>query len=339
MGVMVMRQYLSGTMLCGGVSAAAMLLEHAETALFGRSWLEALVLAILLGTAVRTLWQPGLRYRAGINFCAKTLLEIAIVLLGAAVSVQALAAAGPGLLGGIAATVVLGVLGGIGIGRLLGLNRNMAILVACGNAICGNSAIAAVAPVIGAAGAEIAAAIAFTAVLGVVVVLGLPLLAVALHFSLAQAGIFAGLTVYAVPQVLAATAPLGALAVQVGTLVKLVRVMMLGPVVLTLSLLPRRGDGAGDAAAVRLHQVVPWFILGFLALAALRSVVEVPPALLAPSARVSGLLTVIAMAALGLGTDLRAVMRAGPRVTAAVILSLLLLGAVALALIRLLGVA
>jgi uncharacterized membrane protein YadS len=114
-----------------------------------------------------------------------------------------------------------------GIGRLLGLSKRMAILVACGNSICGNSAIAATAPVIGADGDDVAASIAFTAVLGVVVVLGLPLLIPALGLSVHQFGILSGLTVYAVPQVLARTAPAGAAAIQIGTLVKLVRVLML----------------------------------------------------------------------------------------------------------------
>jgi uncharacterized integral membrane protein (TIGR00698 family) len=217
----------------------------------------------------------------------------------------------------------------------------MALLVACGNAICGNSAIAAVAPVIGAEGEDVAAAIAFTAVLGVAVVLGLPLLAPLLHLTGLQYGALAGLTVYAVPQVLAATAPVGAVAVQTGTLVKLVRVLMLGPVVLILSLPSRRPHGeTGDrphSAKPPLYKLVPWFILGFLGLAALRSAGLVPRMALAPIAATADLLTVVAMAALGLGTDLRVLARAGGRVTAAVTGSLLVLGAVSLGLIRLLG--
>ena len=85
--------------------------------------------------------------------------------------------------------------------------------------------------------------------------------------------------------------------------------------------------------------MVPWFIAGFLLLAALRSAGAVPQAVLAPTAWVANLLTVISMAALGLGTDLRVVARAGGRVTAAVTLSLLVLGTISLGLIRLLGVA
>jgi uncharacterized membrane protein YadS len=76
---------------------------------------------------------------------------------------------------------------------LLGLSHRLATLVACGNSICGNSAIAAVAPVIGADGEEVAASITFTAVLGVAVVLAMPPLAVALNLGMIQAGIVAGL--------------------------------------------------------------------------------------------------------------------------------------------------
>ena len=273
-----------GLMLCLGVSAIAIALERIEAAAFGRVWLEALVLAILVGTAIRTAWTPGKQWAKGIGFSAKMLLEIAVLLLGASISAHMIQTAGFGLVVGIAGIVIVSIAVSYGIGRTLGLPHRMATLVACGNSICGNSAIAAVAPIIGADGEDVAASIAFTAVLGVLVVLGLPLLPAIMHMSGVQYGVLAGLTVYAVPQVLAATAPMGAVATQMGTLVKLVRVLMLGPVVLALSLLTRRLRDATDEPAPRvttgqrpkpgrppLHKLVPWFIVGFLALAALRS--------------------------------------------------------------------
>src|SRR5581483_1913623 len=137
------------------------------------------------------------------------------------------------------------------ISRVLGLPQKMAILVACGNSICGNSAIAAVAPIIGASSEDVASSIAFTAVLGVVVVLTLPFLVPILSLSYTQYGVLAGLTVYAVPQVLAATLPIGALSNQVGTVVKLVRVLMLGPVVFGLSLFAGRLRNDKEASANR----------------------------------------------------------------------------------------
>ncbi len=341
-----------GLLLCVGVTLGAMALERIEVRLAGAAWLEAMVLAILVGTAVRTAWTPGRRWAAGIDFSAKFMLEVAVVLLGVSVSARTVLAVGPGLLFGIAALVVLAIGCSYGVGRLLGLPHRMATLIACGNSICGNSAIAAVAPIIGADGEDVAASIAFTAVLGVIVVLALPLTVPLLHLSGLQYGALAGLTVYAVPQVLAATAPVGAVAVQLGTLVKLVRVLMLGPVVLGLSLLTRRLRDEADEAAphvttgdrpapgkLPLHRLVPWFIVGFLVLAGLRSAGLIPDASLAPTTWVANLLTVISMAALGLGTDLRVVARAGGRVTAAVTASLLVLGAISLGLIRLLGLA
>jgi uncharacterized integral membrane protein (TIGR00698 family) len=330
-------QILPGLLLCGGVTLAAFALQAAEARVFGRAWLESLVLAILAGAAVRTAWAPSGRWRPGITFGAKTVLEIAVMLLGASVSLRSILGAGPGLLGGIALVVVAAIAASYGFGRLLGLRHNMAVLVACGNAICGNSAIAAVAPVIHADAKDVAASIAFTAVLGVVVVLGLPLLAPLLHLSGLQYGVFTGLTVYAVPQVLAAAAPLGTAAVQTGTLVKLVRVLMLGPVVLGLSLLARR-SGQAAAGPLRLHRLAPWFILGFLALAAIRSAGWVPVPLLAPTATAASVLTVVSMAALGLEVDVRVVARAGGRVIAVVVASLAALGAISFGLIHLLGI-
>jgi uncharacterized integral membrane protein (TIGR00698 family) len=330
-----------GILLCAAVSGVAIGLQTVETTLFGRAWLEALVLAILVGTAVRTAWKPHPRWKAGIDFSAKILLEVAVVLLGASISAATLASAGLPLLIGVAVVVALAISASYGLGRLVGLPHRMATLIACGNSICGNSAIAAVAPVIGADADEVATSIAFTAVLGVGVVLGLPVLAVLLHMRPLQFGALAGLTVYAVPQVLAATAPVSALSVQMGTLVKLVRVLMLGPVSVVLALITaRRGDNqTAKRGLPPLHHLVPWFIVGFLALTAARSVGVIPTELLKPAANTANVLTVISMAALGLGVDVRVVANAGVRVVGVVVMSLVMLGLVSLVLIRLLGLA
>lgn len=331
-----------GLLLCAVVTGAALGVEVLELRLFGRAWLDAVVLAILIGAVVRTLWTPPAAVRPGVAFSARTLLEIAVVLLGASISAATVIAIGPGLLLGVIAVVAVAIAAAYGLGRLLRLPPRMAMLVACGNGICGNSAIVAVAPVIDADPEEVTAAIAFTAVLGVIVVLLLPLLAAALELSELRYGAVAGLTVYAVPQVLAATMPVGALATQTGTLIKLVRVLMLGPVVLALSLavaaLAGRG-GPGSALdrlrAVPVGRLVPWFILGFLAMMTARSFDLIPAGLLPPMSQAATALTVISMAALGLSTDARAVARSGPRIAIAVTLSLLVLLSLALGLVAL----
>jgi len=339
----------AGAALCAAVSLGAFLLERIEKILLGRTWLEPLVLAIMLGAALRNV--AGLRehWLPGIAFSAKLPLELAVVLLGASVSAQTVAAAGPELLLGIAGVVVAAIASSYAMGRVLGLPFRMALLVACGNSICGNSAIATVAPLIGADGEDVAASIGFTALLGVVVVLLLPLLGMALGLSKLQFGILAGLTVYAVPQVIAAAAPLGSVAVQMGTLVKLVRVLMLGPVCMLLSLafiqlpekpgafLPQVSAGARTMRSrLPVRHLVPWFIIGFLLLTGLRSADAIPTAALVPMSKAANLLTVFSMAALGLGVDGRSVAYAGARITATVILSLLVLTGISLALIAML---
>jgi uncharacterized integral membrane protein (TIGR00698 family) len=337
-----------GIALCVLVSAVAFLLQTVERRLVGEAYLEALVLAILLGVIVRTVWTPAPKCNPGIDFSAKFLLEFAVVLLGASISAATVFALGPAMLIGIAVVVSLAIVSSYMVCRGLGLPQRMAILIACGNSICGNSAIAAAAPIIGAESDDVASSIAFTAVLGVVVVLGLPLLVPVLSLSLQQYGVLAGLTVYAVPQVLAATLPIGELSNQVGTVVKLVRVLMLGPVVLGLSLVsgklreaPAKGRVAGDrpkATRPGLHELVPWFIVGFLLVAAARSLGLIPQPFVAPLAATAAVLTTVSMAALGLGVDVRIVAKAGARVTLAVTISLVVLGVISFCLIRLVGV-
>jgi uncharacterized integral membrane protein (TIGR00698 family) len=337
-----LQRLLPGAGLCIALTAVALLLQTVEVHFAGQPYLEALVLAILLGVMVRTIWQPGPRWTPGIAFSAKFVLEFAIVLLGAAVSVTTIVKLGPILIVGIASIVALSIGGSYAICRALSLPRRMAVLIACGNSICGNSAIAAVAPVIGADSDDIASSISFTAVLGVVVVLTLPLLVPVLKLSLTQYGVLAGLTVYAVPQVLAATLPIGALSNQVGTVIKLVRVLMLGPVVLGFSLFAKglRPQLAAPPlnSRLRFNEVVPWFIIGFLVVLGARSAGLIPLALLHPITRVAAVLTTIAMAALGLGVDVRVVARTGPRVTLAVTISLIVLGVMSYGLIRLAGI-
>jgi uncharacterized integral membrane protein (TIGR00698 family) len=330
-----------GVLLCLAITLAAYGLERIETAIAGEPYLEALVLAILVGVAVRTAWQPGPRWNPGIAFSAKFVLECAIVMLGATVSAATIMALGLRLILGIAGIVSISIGASYLICRTLGLPQRMSILIAAGNSICGNSAIAAIAPVIGADGDDIASSISFTAVLGVIVVLTLPLLVPVLRLSLTQYGVLAGLTVYAVPQVLAATLPIGALSNQVGTVIKLVRVLMLGPVVLGFSLLAgglRDPEKRSNRRFPRPGELIPWFITGFLAALLLRSFGLIPVRLLPPVSSVAAFLTSIAMAGLGLGVDIRAVARTGARVTLAVTASLIVLGLMSYTLIRAAGI-
>lgn len=326
-----------GLFLAIGVAFVARRLGGVAAQELGHALVDPLVLAIVLGASIRTALGDRPILDAGVDLTAKTMLEVAVVLLGVSVDLGALVAAGPQLLLAIALFVGLALGLGVAIARALGLPAPLAILLAAGNAICGNSAIAAVAPVIGAEREHTAAAIAFTAVLGVVAVLGLPFLMAPLGLTHTQYGVLAGLTVYAVPQVLAAAFPVSAVAGEMATVVKLTRVLLLGPVVLGVAL-ARPGRGASRPRP-SLGQLVPWFVVGFLALALVRTNEMLPGALVYQMQLMAQTLTILAMAGLGLSVDLRALRRIGTRVALAAGLGLLALVGLALALIKLLGIA
>jgi uncharacterized integral membrane protein (TIGR00698 family) len=318
------------------VSVASVVVGWGEAVVFRRAIIEPLVLAILIGMLVRTIRGDHPREDPGVRFVAKPVLEVAVFLLGATMDVPRLFASGPMLAVGIVALVVTALGIGYTVGRIVGLPHKLAVLVACGNAICGNSAIAAVAPVIEAERKDVAASIALTAVLGVVVVLGLPMLSVPLHYSNYQYGVLAGLTVYAVPQVLAAAFAVSQLSGQVATAVKLARVLMLGPVVVAFSLIHKR-RGAATTTGKR-PSPVPAFVIGFAVLAALRSLHVIPDSAANAAKLIAGWLTIGAMAALGLGVDLQSVRQVGGRVISAVAGSLDALISLAILLIHTLGI-
>jgi uncharacterized integral membrane protein (TIGR00698 family) len=325
---MSLRARIPGIAVCVVIAVAGWVLQRVEEALLGRPYVEALVLALLIGVAVSAARDLPERFDAGIRFAGREMLEVAVCLIGVAVDTALLRRAGIGLFAGVVVIVGASLAITYGVGRAAGLPRRLAALLAAGNSICGNSAIAAVAPVIGADADDVAAAISFTAVLGVMVVLALPLLVPLLHLSHARYGVVAGMTVYAVPQVLAATLPVSAVAGAMATLVKLTRVLLLGPLVVAMSLVSRRKTGA------KRGQIIPWFIIGFVVVAAARAAGLLPVSVIDALRLAATLLTIVAMAGLGLGVDIRALKRSSGRVIAVVCMSLTALGLMSLLLAR-----
>ena len=320
---------LPGLALTAGIGLAAWWVAGLERRFLGHQPLEPLVLALLLGMSLRTFCRVPARAEPGIAYAAKQVLEGAIVILGATLNLRAITAAGLPLLLCILVGVPLAIGVSIILGRRLALSTRLAVLIAVGNAVCGNSAIAAVAPAIRARKQEIASAVALTAILGAGVALALPPIGAALGLGEARYGILAGMIVYAVPQVLVATLPFGPQAAAIAAAVKLTRVLLLGPIVAVFALLFRDGDD--QPSRLSLRRCVPWFVVGFLTLAALRTIGVVGADLGARAGTLSRTLTILAMAGLGLGVDLRAIRTVGPRVACAVIGSLSLLAAFSLA--------
>lgn len=282
---------------------------------------------------LRTAAVVPARAEPGIAYAAKQVLEFAIVVLGATLNLRAIASAGLQLFLCVLIAVPLAIGAGILLGRRLALGPKLAILVAVGNAVCGNSAIAAVAPAIRAKKQEVASAVALTAVLGVGVVLLLPALKGIIGLSDYRYGILAGISVYAVPQVLAATLPVSAESAAVASLVKLTRVLLLGPIVATFAFL-YRNEGEPERSW-RSASSSPGSSLASSS-SVVRTVGIITPSLSAHAKDVSWTLTILAMAGLGLGVDLRSIRSVGPRVALVVVGSLLLLMSFSLACIFLL---
>jgi len=332
------RAVAPGLGLAALLTVIALVIGEVQERFLDYAVLEPLVLALLFGLAVRALWPPREVFVPGIGFAAKQLLEFAIVLLGASLNLAAIVDAGFQLLAAVVISVSVTLVAGVALGRLAGLSTRLSILIAVGNAICGNSAIAAVAPVIRAKKQEIASAIALTAVLGIGVVLTLPGLISLFELSDERYGVIAGLTVYAVPQVLAATIPVSAEAGQVASLVKLTRVLLLGPVVALFAWIYRKGDDEQATTRLSIGKFLPWFVIGFVALALLRTSSIIPEGLGNIAKDVSRILTSVAMAGLGLSVDLRSVRSSGPRVALVVIALTILLVTMALTIVTVMDI-
>ncbi len=320
-----------GLAACAALGAAALLLQAAETSLIEHAVIDALVIALLLGIAVRNVVGVPKWLGAGAAFASKHLLEASIVLLGASVALGRVVEAGAPLF----LLVVTSVAGGLAFAwvvghRVFGLRSRLAVLVGVGGSICGNSAIAAVAPAIDATADDVAAAVSISAVLGAAQILLLPLLVPGIDLTHYQYGVVAGISVYAVPQVVAAGFAVSGLSGEVATFVKLTRVLLLGPVIVVLRALHGRGEVARAARPLvqRLRAVVPWFILGFLVLAALRSSGLISPEVGRDAQTVSRALFAVAMAGLGMSVDLRSVRAVGGGVAATVIATMLFMVAV-----------
>ena len=298
------------------------------------AYLDGLLVALVLGIVVKNLSPMAVWHVAGSSFAGKGVLEFAVMILGASVFMPDITRSGMGLL----ALIVTGVVGSMALAYLvghmiLGLNRKLAILVGVGNSICGNSAVAVMAPVIGARPSDVGAAIGISAILGAAQILLLHLLVPIFGLSDYHFGILAGMAVYAVAQVYAAAAVVSETSATVAIVVKLTRVLLLSPMVIAAQIVRKRramrfaiSGSADNAEAVvsggrrwtavprYVTRYVPWFMLGFIILSTLRSFEVIGEEPGAQVRDLSKLLFTVAMVGIGLGVDLRSIVSVGPRV-------------------------
>jgi len=283
------------------------------------------VFALVLGIAVNNLWQPPATVRPGVQLASKKILQAAIVALGGSLSLGQVLASGRHSLAVMLVTLVLALAAAFLYGRLLGVSRNLTRLVGVGTAICGGSAIAAVAPIIEADDDEIAFSISTVFLFNLVAVLIFPLIGHALGLSDHGFGIWAGTAINDTSSVVAAGYAYSPVAGDLATITKLARTTMIVPISLVFALLAA-GGAKGRAAGYDWKRVMPWFILGFLAMALVNSSGLLGPWFAHGAGAAGRFLILVALAGVGLGTDLRKLAATGPR---PVLLGLLVWGTVA----------
>jgi uncharacterized integral membrane protein (TIGR00698 family) len=266
------------------------------------------------------------RLLPGATLAARYALRIGITLLGARLTLGQLVATGAGSVIAIALTVTVALLLGTWLARRLGIVPPLSALITVGMAICGNSAILALSPIIGARHRETAYAVSAITLFGLMGVLALPVLGRLLGLGDAAVGTWAGLAVNDTAQVVATGYAYSAPAGDVATVVKLTRNLAILPVLLGAAWWAARSlDTTTDAPApstsslALVARAVPWFVVGFVTFAALRSAglldggLPIGGTLADLCSTLASVLILVALAGVGLATDIRGMLGIGPR--------------------------
>lgn len=319
-----------GVILCGGVAAGAFALRQAP----GVSMFSPMILAIVIGAAFHNIVGTPARARAGVQFSLRRILRLAIVLLGLQLTAAQVAEVGTGGVAVIAATLAATFLFTTFLGRLLGVERGLCELIAAGTSICGASAVMAANTVTRAPDEDVAYAVACVTVFGTIAMLAYPLLPGLLHLGPRAYGLWAGASIHEIAQVVAAAFQDGKEAGEFGAVAKLTRVMMLAPVVVALGLAAAARARRSGLERGRARAPIPWFAFGFLALVAANSVIAIPAEARSAAAGATSFLLSMALAAMGLETDVARLRAKGLRPFVLGFSAFLFIAAFSLALVK-----
>ena len=295
-----------GLGLAVGVAVAATILGRLAPVVGGP------VTAIVLGVALAGWVAPRAALRPGITAASTTILQISVVLLGSQLSLRQIVRVGADSLPVMVGTLVAALGAAYWLGRWLGVTGKLRTLIGVGTGICGASAIAAVAPVIGAASAEVAYAVSTIFAFNVAAVVIFPTVGHLLGLSQHAFGLFAGTAVNDMSSVVATATTYGPAAASYAVVVKLTRTLFIVPISLALAVLTARRERR-DRARVRVGLLVPRFLIGFLIVAAANTLGLIPVAVHPALSQVSVFLITVALAAVGLSTDVAGLRRAGHR--------------------------
>ena len=303
--------FSAGVAICFGVAAVSVILEE----LIPGGVLGASIIALFLGTIINSFFHPKW-IQPSLKFTSKRILKIAIILLGASLSVKTIMSVGKLTFFVIIFTFAMCFGGGYFVRKIFGLNWKLGNLISAGTGICGGSAIAAIAPVIDAEDKDIAFAMSSTFLFDMIMVALYPLMGKWIGMSDMAYGIWAGTSVNDTASVVASGYAFSEAAGDFATMVKLTRTIAIIPTVLVFAYIGTRIkqkelQTANAGRKVNLMKVVPWFIGGFLLLAAVNSLGLIPAGASVVIKSASKFLMVTALAAIGLNTSLLDFKRAG----------------------------
>jgi uncharacterized integral membrane protein (TIGR00698 family) len=281
--------------------------------------LSPLILAILLGMAFHNGIGTPARCKPGIVFSLKRILRLGIILLGLQLTLAQVIAVGGVGLAIMLATVASTFFFTLWLGRRLGVDPKLAALVATGTSICGASAVIAANVVTEGSDEDVAYSIACVTVFGSLAMVLYPILQNFLRLDPLSYGLWSGTSIHEIAQVVAAAFQDGSVAGNFATVTKLSRIILLAPLVVLLGAVAarnrrdaRRSDAAENSGptpsgvrAVRRGPPLPWFVVGFIAMILLNSVNLIPVEAKPTLVTATNFLLAMALASMGLETDLR----------------------------------
>ncbi len=322
------RAVAPGIALVAAVALIATLLADRVEAI------SPLVAGVVLGAVIVNLVSLPAPLQPGITFAAKNLLRVGVVLLGFRLSLSDLGDLGLRGLVVVALVVACTFFGTQWLGAMMGLSKDLSLLVATGYSICGASAVAAMDGVIEADEEETAYAVALVTLCGSLSIGVLPLLGHLMGIEGATFGTWVGAAVHDVAQVVATASTDGQEALEAATVVKLSRVVLLAPLVALVALRRRKSaanDGVVLEAGTKRPPLVPLFVAGFLAAILIRSSDVLSGDVLGNIKDLEKILLTLALVGLGMGVRFDRLRKLGGRPLVLGLVSWVLVAGVALA--------
>jgi len=286
----------------------------------------AAVIAMFIGMIINHFMKSSEKIEPGLKFTSKKILKFAIILLGLSLNIQTILYVGRMSLTVMIFTLLTCFGGGYFVGRALGLNWKLSNLISAGTGICGGSAIAAVSSTIEADDNDVAYAMSATFLFDMVMIILFPIMGHALGMADEAFGIWAGTAVNDTSSVVATGYAFSEGAGDFATMVKLTRTLAIIPTVVTFAFIQLRikrrealvaatnnAEGKELKANFSIAKIFPWFILGFLAMALIASIFEIPTGIVTGTKTVSKFLMVSALAAIGLNTSFSSMKKSGIR--------------------------